>query len=135
MKVVYEAIMDLAGADMIFDATMTGGLHLQQQEQQTVNEPTYPYATFFKVTQVPEYTFTELGENMTVQFDVFDNSSSVETISDAAVVLKDCFDLASLVVDGYDHIFMKREWETEPMSVNGVRQISIQYRLTIQKSR
>jgi hypothetical protein len=135
MKAVYKAIMDEYEANANLVAALVGGLHLQTQEQQTVNQPPYPYATFFKVTQVPEYTFTELGENSTIQFDIFDNSTSVATISDAAGYLKACFDLAELTVSSYNHILMMREWESEPVPFDEVRQISIQYRLIIQKSR
>jgi hypothetical protein len=135
MKAIYKAIMDEYAANTNLVAALVGGLHLQLQEQQTVNQPPYPYATFFKVTQVPEYTFSELGENTIIQFDIFDNSTNVATISDAATYLKTCFDLADLTVSGYNHILMMREWETEPIPFDEVRQISIQYRLIIQKTR
>ena len=116
---------------------LTGGLHWRQAPQ----DPTYPYARYFIVSNSPEYTFTEVGENTLIQFSIFDydvnNINNDAILNDCAKKLMACFDLCSLTVDGYTHIQMIRERSGEMPTPEGddVLHYSMDYRVLIQKSR
>ena len=137
MQIIRDSIYAKYEADSTLVASLSGGLHYDEAPQLN-SENTYdafPYSVFFFVNRRPEYTFTELAEDMIVQFNSYDNSDLADTLEDMQEDLQSCFDLASLTVTGYDHIFMVREFTTPARRTDDIWQITTQYRIYIDKTR
>jgi len=91
-----------------------------------------PYVVYNLVSNVPDWTFTEDMENSLLQFSIFDDSSSSTTINTIYEKLTALFDWCVLTVEGYSHIYMKREFNILTRE-NDTWHYAIQYRNEIQK--
>ena len=109
---------------------MTNGLFHYEAPQDTA----LPYGVMFIVSDVPQLTFTEEGENYLVQFNVFSDTRSHTEILDIESKMKTVFDLAEITVSGYNHIYMLRTMSTV-FRVENEWQLTMTYRCEIQKSR
>ena len=127
MQVLFTAIWNKYNGDATLKAAITD-LYLNKAIQRAV----YPYGVYHKIGGVPNYTFTEEAENVIIQFDLYDNSSSATNINTAFSALINLFDWCSLSVTGYSHIYMKRELDLLNQE-NDIWHYFVQYRLEIQK--
>ncbi|GAG59613.1 unnamed protein product, partial [marine sediment metagenome] len=67
-------------------------LYLDRAKQTAV----YPYIVYHKISGRPDYTFTEDMENVLIQFNIYDDNSSSETINDIYTKLKALYDWCTL---------------------------------------
>jgi len=147
MKSLFQAIMTrfnaLSGADPnqvhnAFYTALSGRLYNSVAPQGKAQLPSgAPYCVFLMVSGVPEGTFTEIQENVLIQFSLFDSESSAGTVCDNYEKLTELFDDCELSVSGYTHIFMQRESqqlireEEDP----GIWHYMVEYRILIEKDR
>jgi hypothetical protein len=68
----------------------------------------FPYVVFFIVSNVPEKTFSEVYENVIVQFSLFSSSQSAIEITYMHSHLKALFDECSMTISGSTLVWMKR---------------------------
>jgi len=137
MKAFLKAIIDRFKADPMA-ASMIGGLHLVEAPAGTA----FPYMSF-NVDNVQDWTFSELFENGTIQFDIYSESPTIVEIADLYALVtgnRDIdtgFDFADLTISGYLPISLVREnskllkWEVEGKTVWNWM---IVYRFKIQKT-
>ena len=69
---------------------------------------TYPYAVVMVVTNVPDKTFTEDYEDVTVQFSLFSSASGTTEVENMYTHLKALYDECSLTITGSTLIWMQR---------------------------
>ncbi len=69
----------------------------------------FPYIVFFVVSNVPDKTFSEDFEDVTIQFSLFSASLGVNEIATIYDDLKSLFDGCALTITGYTHIWMREE--------------------------
>lgn len=131
MKVVNKAILDKFTADAALVAKATGGLHLDYAPPETAE----PYIIFAEISDSPEDTFTDYGENLHYQFTIVSDSRSSEEADDIFELLKTCYDYCTLVVSGYSHIEMRRLPGSNLMSDpdDGCWRRNVDYRILTQK--
>lgn len=68
----------------------------------------FPYCVFSIVSAVPEKTFTEDYENVTIQFSLFSSSRSGTEITGMYAALMALFDECSLSISGSKLVWMRR---------------------------
>ena len=126
-------------AGSAFSASIGGRLYKVGAPQ----NPTWPYAVFFVVTDSPDDTFTDHIEDVLIQFSLFSNDpSSTSEIEDMATNLKSLFDNTAFAVTGNTMIEMERqpsggitqEFEETPTGTQRYFQCDIEYRVTMQKN-
>ena len=86
-------------------ATSIGGRLYKGRAPQN---PTWPYAVYFIVSDVPQDTFTEGIEEVRVQFSIFSKASSSTEIEDAFASLWALFDDCVLSITSATHLSMTR---------------------------
>ena len=133
-KYIWKAILDKYKASATLKAAIPRMYLIEAPQEKIEQRGAYPYAVVFPVTAVKDYTFTEAADDLQVQFSIYDDSSGVATINDAADALKAVFDFSSLTVTGYNHICMMQEY-SELMRIDGYWHQVVTYNLIIQKSR
>ena len=133
-KYIFKAIIDKFNTSAELMAALDGGMFLLEYPQQYNDKDIYPYCIFFPVSDVTEYTFTEVADNVVIQFSIYDNSDGAASIMDAGDILKSVYDFASLTVTGYNHICMMQEF-SDLYKEDGFWHYVITYRLEIQKAR
>lgn len=131
MKVLFDAIKSKYIASTTLAASCNG-LHLGKVPQGTE----MPYIVYYDNTGRPNYTFTEVEEERSIQFNILsDNPSSVE-INGIYDKLIAAFDYCTLTVSGYNFIVMERNLNhLMPLPEENCWQYSVQYKILIQKSR
>lgn len=90
-----------------FSTSIGGRLYKNRAPQ----NPTWPYAMYFIIVDVPQDTFTERLEEVTVQFSIFSQTSGTTEIEDAMTNLKALYDNCTwtpAVGAGYTFISMRR---------------------------
>jgi len=127
MQVLFEGIYTKFSNDEDLSGAVTG-LYLTEAPQGTA----YPYITYHLISNVADWTFTEDMENSLIQFSIFDDSSSSVTILDIFEKLKTLYDWTTLVVEGYNFIYLKREFNILTRE-NSIWKMDVQYRMEIQK--
>ena len=106
MDALLAAIMTKAGGSALSDDV---GGRVFLDEYHGSGPAVYPYAKFFIVSGVPEKTYSEDYENITVQFSLFSISESAVEIADMYADLTALFDECALTITGYTLIWMKRQ--------------------------
>ena len=105
--------------------------------------PTWPYAVYFVVTDSPADTFTDRIEDVLIQFSVFSNDpSSTSEIEDIVTNLKALYDNCSLTISGNTMIEMQRQpsggitqqFEETPTGTQRYFQCDIDYNVIMQKN-
>jgi len=71
--------------------------------------PTWPYAVYFIISDVPRDTFTDSLEEVLVQFSIFSQTSGSTEIEDIVTNLKTLYDDCTLSITGNTHLLMVRE--------------------------
>lgn len=92
-----------------------------------------PYAVFFGVSSVPDDTFSEELDDISVQFNCYSaNNSPIE----AGELLQTCravFDKAELIVVGSRDVQLFREFSTPPWKNGDTWVVSIEFSILIQE--
>jgi len=88
-----------------FSTSIGGRLYKARAPQ----NPTWPYAVYYLISDVPRDTFTEKLEEVIIQFSVFSQASGSTEIEDIVTNLKSLFDNCSLTITGNTHIMMNRQ--------------------------
>lgn len=121
---------ELTGTANDFAAAVGNRIYYGMAPQSTI----CPYAVFHILSGNHDFTFREKFDRVTIQFNLFDDSSSpteLETIYGYLITL---FDNASLSVSGYTSIWCNRT-VTVParwIDVEQVWQISVRYDIFLQ---
>lgn len=68
----------------------------------------YPYSVYTVVTDVPVRTFSEIYEDVLIQFSIFSIASGTTEIEDAYSNLKTLYDEKSLTITGSTLVWMRR---------------------------
>ena len=126
-KGIYAKFTGSTGADSLYVA-LTGGLHNAQAPQGTSR----PYATMHLISDVPFWTFDATMEDILVQFNIYDENSSVENVCSLFKKLKTLYDDTVLTFDDYYSYQMKREF-SDLTKTSGIWQYSVQYRAGMQE--
>ena len=100
----FEAIYNKFFANIALKNAVTG-LYLGEAPQSTA----YPYVVYHMIDDIPARWFSHTSEVIRVQFSVFDDSYSAETIVDVANKLMACFDDSALSVTSYTSVYVTRD--------------------------
>jgi hypothetical protein len=87
-----------------FSTSIGGRLYKNRAPQ----NPTWPYAMYFVITDVPQDLFVERIEEVLVQFSIFSQASGTTEIEDAMTNLKALYDNCTLTITGNTFISMRR---------------------------
>jgi hypothetical protein len=110
MKALTTAIFGkMSGSDFAND--IGGRLYKAQSE----DDAAYPYAVYMVVTGMPERTFSERYENVTVQFTLVSAASGSTEIEDMFTHLKALYDECALTISGSTLVWMRLENYTGAM--------------------
>ena len=69
---------------------------------------TYPYVVYLLVSDVPDNTFQEDLERVTIQFSLFSSASSSTEVEDMYSYLKTLYDDCTMTITGETLLFMHR---------------------------
>jgi len=127
MQVLFTGLYNKYLSNAALKAVITG-FYFTEAPQDAV----MPYVVYHLVSNVADWTYTEDMENSLIQFSIFDDHSSSTTINDIYEKLTALFDWCVLTVEGYSHIYMKREFNILTRG-NDIWEYVIQYRNEIQK--
>ena len=127
MQVLFTGLYNKYLSNAALKAAITGFYFTEAPQDAAM-----PYVVYNLVSNVPDWTYTEDMENSLIQFSIFDDHSSSTTINDIYEKLTALFDWCVLTVEGYSHIYMKREFNILTRG-NDIWKYVIQYRNEIQK--
>jgi len=108
LSAVFTAIYNKFNTGNSFDLAVGNRFYPYKVPNNIAKNMTYPYSVYWEVTDAPEYTFNTEMNNMLLQIDIFDNSSSSLTLLDAQQKLWTLFDDTTLTITGYNHLLMER---------------------------
>jgi len=128
---VGTGIKTLFDTSNTFHTAMTGGLWFVESKPKN----TFPYCVYSFLGDKPMYTFgtsnPEEGEDILVQFTIFDKSSSSANINNYESYLVALFDWASITVTDYTLMEMRRDEAIAPFKVDNIWQSVTTYRIKI----
>ena len=127
MQVLFTGLYNKYLSDAALKAVITGFYFTEAPQDAAM-----PYVVYNLVSNVPDWTYTEDMENSLIQFSIFDDHSSSTTINDIYEKLTALFDWCVLTIEGYSHIYMKREFNILTRE-NDTWHYAIQYRNEVQK--
>jgi len=110
MKVVSEAIFnkfneqDQGSRHPLYNL-VSGKLYKERAPQ----DATLPYVVYHIISVVPDWTFNTDFEKIRIQFDLFSKTNDSTQVENMYTYLQELYDWRSLVVAGYDHVWMRRE--------------------------
>jgi len=125
---IYEEFTGSTGAGSLY-VELGGRLHFTEAPQ----GQTYPYGVYHLISDVPSWTFDADMENYLIQFNLYSEKSSSTNINTAFLALTNLYDWCKLDIDGYSHIYMKREMSLLTRE-SGIWNYMIQYRAETQKN-
>ena len=115
-----------------FNTAIGGRLYLHEAPQQA----TFPYCVYYLITNTPDDTFTESGEEFTIQFNIFSNKNSASEVNTLYGYLKTLYEHTTLSITGYNHTHTWRNFATLIRDEeNNIWQYSVEYRIRIDKTR
>jgi len=125
------------GIKTLFDAnlsnSLTGGLWYNESKPKN----SFPYCVYSFLGDKPMYWFGKDtprdGEDILIQFTIFDKSSSAININSYTNLLLTLFDWADVSVPYYTLMEMRRDTTLPPFKVNNVWQSVITYRVKISR--
>jgi hypothetical protein len=132
MKVLFQALYNKFNADTDFKNAVDGQFYPSEVDQERA---VCPYAVYYLVTGVADWTFSENVEVFTVQISVYDDSNSVTTIKDVEAKLYALWDDAILSVSGYNFVRMHRQMTQGPVRDRqmGTWALHVDYEIEIRK--
>lgn len=104
IETIFKGIMDKFSGSTLSTA-IGGRLYAYEAPQNT----TYPYCVFEQISGGKDRDFTDVQEDVLVQFKIVDNSNTVATVTDAETKLFALFDEPTLTVTGYTNILIERQ--------------------------
>ena len=129
-----KAIYTLYKTANDFRTAMTGGLWYVEAKPNN----DFPYCTFSILSGKPMYYFSnsnpDEGEDILVQFSIFDKSASSANIELYSNYLKSLFDWCSLTITDYTLMEVRRTGEFPPFKKDDVWQATVTYRIKIDKT-
>lgn len=135
MQVLFEGIYDeftgSTGAGSLY-VELGGRLHFTEAPQGSA----YPYGVYHLISNVPSWIFgtdENTMENYIIQFNLYSEKNSSTDINTAFLALTTLYDWCDLDVDGYSHIYMKREINNLTRE-NDIWNYFVQYRIEVQKN-
>lgn len=131
MKVLLKGIYSkISGSD--FSTSIGGRLFIGEAPQ----ESTFPYCVYYLITNTPDDTLMESGEEFTIQFNIFSESNSPTEACNIYEYLKTLYDHTSLTITGYNHTHTWRTFATLTKDEeDDIWQYSVEYRIRIDKTR
>ena len=136
MNVIYTGITTLfTGATGHAYYTAIGG---RQYLKKAPPRTTFPYVVYSFVSGVPEPTFTEIEEEVWLQFAIQSQKNSAVEAGDILAALYTRYDYCTLTVAGYNFVSMVREQtlELDDLTVEPpIYSYIAQYMVKIQKAR
>ncbi len=131
MKALFDGIMTKYAASTALKALNTGGLHREFTPQNIK----YPFTVMHHLGGEPRDTFGARIENYTVQFNIYDESASDDTIDAIFDALTTAFDYCALTITGYTHVVMRRIFnDSFRNEESAIWQYVVKYEIEIQKS-
>ena len=127
MQVLFTGLYNKYNGNAALKAVING-FYFTEAPQDAV----MPYIVYHKISGVPDHTFTEDMENVIIQFNIYDDHSSSTTVNDIYAKLTALFDWCTLIVAGWNSIYMKRELDNLTRD-NDIWNYFLQFRLEIQK--
>lgn len=133
-KAIYTRYNDASSESVALRAALSK-LYCYEVPQNT----TFPYGTFFLVSDIPWNRFVEKGEEIIIQFNLFskkeeDTPDPVTEISTLYGLLDAVYKECSLTIDDYTHVFIQREMgEILTPDESGVYQGILTYRILIEE--
>lgn len=125
---IYAKFKSSTGADSLYVA-----LDGEMYNTQAMQDATRPYAVFFLISDIPHWTFDATMENALVQFNIYDENSSVVNVGNLYEKLTSLYDWTELSSTGdYYSIYMKRE-SSNLAQYSEIWQYSVDYRIEFQK--
>jgi len=119
-------------------STSVGGRLYKHRAQQN---PTWPYAVYYIISDMPRDTFTDKLEEVLIQFSVFSQASGSTEIEDIVANLKSLYDNCYLTIAGNTHIQMDRQnaslvsgEEDVATGAGKYWQADVDYEISMQKS-
>ena len=131
---VGTGIKTLFDTSNTFSTAMTGGLWYNESKPNNV----FPYCVYSFLGDKPMYYFGDTnpdeGEDILVQFTIFDKSSSAININKYDGYLRSLYDWANISVTGYTLMEMRRDNTIPAFKVNNVWQTVVTYRIKIDEN-
>ena len=127
MQVLFQGIWNKFNGNAALKAAVTN-MYFSEAIQTAI----MPYIVYFEISNVPDWTYTEDMENFLIQFSIYDSNSSSVNILSIFEKLKTCYDWVTLVVEGYNFIYLKREFNILTRE-NSIWKMDVQFRMEIQK--
>lgn len=119
---------ETGGVHNSFYTALSGKFYKGQAPQTT----TGLYCCYFFHAEVPEYYFGgKRFENVIVQFDLYSDASSSETIENARDYLVALFDDCKLTVSGFEHYLFERTNGALTQDDDGTWDYMLEYRVTL----
>ncbi len=131
MKDLFKGIYDqfLADSNLVNNFTA-------MYNTQAPSNAVYPYIVFSLVIGEEDYDSDNYYEDLLIQFNIFSDAKSVETICDLYNYLKgntnagEGYDFFQLIVDNYDTLIMKRD-TYRLLQVEKIWQYNVTYRVEL----
>lgn len=102
---IIKGIFDKFSATNDFKTAINGRLYAYEAPQNVA----YPYCVFQQISGIKDRDFSDVQEDVIIQFTLVDSSDSVATIGAAETKMYALFDEATITYTGYTHITMERE--------------------------
>ena len=128
MQVLFEGIWSKFDKDTTGLKAAIDGMYFTEAPQ----GQTYPYGVYHLISNVPSWTFDADMENYLIQFNLYSEKKSSTDINAAFTALTGLYDWCTLDIDGYSHIYMKREISNLTRE-SDIWNYFVQYRLEVQK--
>ena len=127
MQALFEGIWDKYDGSAL-ESEINGMFFTEAPQGQT-----YPYCVYHLISDVPSWTFDADMENYLIQFNLYsDKNSSTEINTAFTALTTNLYDWCTLNIDGYHHIYMKREFSNLTRE-SDIWNYFVQYRLEVQK--
>lgn len=98
----------------------------------------YPYIVFFITDRAREDTLSERGSVLNVQFNIYDydedSPDDDATLNDVYNKLNALYNETTLIVSGYDHIYMIEMNDIPVPTTDDTLQITVNYEVMVQES-
>lgn len=127
MKEILDSIKDTHDANALIVALDTGIFY-----DKAPPNAAFPYATYNFISDLVERFFGGwFYDDMLLQFSLFSNSRSVNEISNFYGRLNNVYDEITLDIEGFTNILLRRENTNWPIHLDGIWQMSVDYRCLI----
>ncbi len=127
---ILEAIYNRYLATPPLSDKLVGGLH----QTEAPAGVTFPYSTFQLISSVPDSFASNKNfvENCVVEFNLFDKSKAMTTLTQCYTALVNAFDFAPLTIDSHNVLSCVREDTTTERIRSSVWQITVAYRIKLE---